>query len=147
MSKGEGEAMPKHRVLIAAGLPAVASGDNHVRVPLSCAHGGDEHARCKLDRADRTARGHADQRPCVAGQSAWPEERRPPHPAELAKGLPMTMQGGRWAAVRSALQFAALLERGALGNEPASYVTTGVDNTFELVVSALGRSSTSSLLL
>ena len=52
----------------------------------------------------------------------------------------MTELGGKWAAVRRALQFAALLQRDALGTEPASKVTTGVHNTFELMATALRRS-------
>ena len=83
----------------------------------------------------------------VACQSAWPGGNRPPHPAELARGLSMTKLEGRWAAVRRALQFTALLQRDALGTEPASYVTTGVHNTFELMATALRRSSTSSSVL
>ena len=101
------------------------SGDSKVRVPIPRAHRGSVHARCMLDRADHIARGHIGPRPCVACQSAWLKGSRPPHPAELARGLPMTEQGVKWAAVRSALQFAALLQRGDLGTEPASYVTTG----------------------
>ena len=105
------------------------------------------HARCMLDQADRIARRHADPRLCVACQSAWPEGSRPPNLEELARGLPMTEQARRWAAVRIALQFAALLQRGDFGTEPASYVTTGVHNTFEAMVSALGRSPISSFMM
>ena len=101
------------------------SGDSHAPVLIQCGHGESAHARCMLDRADHIARGHIGPRPCVACQSAWLKGSRPPHPAELARGLPMTEQGVKWAAVRSALQFAALLQRGDLGTEPASYVTTG----------------------
>ena len=46
----------------------------------------------------------------------------------------MTEQEGTWAAVRSALQFAAPFPRGDLRTEPANYVTTGVHTTFELMV-------------
>ena len=115
------------------------SGDSHVLVPISCTNGGFVHSRCMLDRADRIARGHADPRPCVAFQSEWPGGIRPPHPAELATGVPMTELGGKWAAVGRALQFTAFLQRDALGTEPASYVTTGVHNTFELMAAALRR--------
>ena len=59
----------------------------------------------------------------------------------------MTELGGKWAAVGRALQFTAFLQRDALGTEPASYVTTGVHNTFELMATALRRSSTSSSVL
>ena len=79
------------------------SGDSHVRVPIPCTHGGFVHARCMLDLADRIARGYADPRLCGVCQSAWPGGTRPPHPAELARGLPMTELGGRWAAVGRAL--------------------------------------------
>ena len=47
----------------------------------------------------------------------------------------------------SALQFAAILERGDHGTEPVSYVTTGVHTTFEIMVSTLGRSSTPPFVL
>ena len=120
------------------------SGDSQVRVPIPCTHEGFVHARYMLHREDRIARGHADPRPCVACQSAWPGGIRPPHPPELARGLPMTELGGRWAAVRRALQSAALLQPDALGTEPARHVMTGVHNTFEL---ALRMSSTSSSVL
>ena len=100
-----------------------------------------------LDQADRIAGGHADPRPSVACQSAWSGGNPSPDPPELARGLPITELGGRWAAVRRALQFAALLQRDALGTEPASYVTTGVHNSFELMATALRRSSTSSSVL
>ena len=52
------------------------------------------------------------------------------------------MSGGK-----ECLQFAALLQRGDLGTEPANYVATGVYNTFELMLSTLGRSPTSSFVL
>ena len=116
-------------------------------VPIPYTHGGFVHTRCMLDRADRIARGHANPRACVACQSAWPGGIRSRHPAELARGLPMTELGGRWAAVGRALQFAALLQRDALGTEPASYVTTRVRNMFDLRATALRRSSTSSSVL
>ena len=116
-------------------------------MPIPCAHGGVLHARCMLDRGDRIARGYADPRPCVVFQSAWPGGTRLPHPVELAMGLPMTKLRGRWAAVGRAPQLAAILQRNALGMEPASYVTTGVRNTFELMATALRRSSTSSSVL
>ena len=48
--------------------------------------------------------------------------------------------------MRSALEFAALLKQGNLGTEPTSYVTTGVHNTLELMVSTLGRSPNSSFV-
>ena len=105
------------------------------------------HARCTLDRAQHLARGHADPRPCVVCRSAWPESNRPPHPAALAKRLPMSGQRERWAAVRSALQFARLFQRGILRPGPASYATTGVYSTFELMARAHGMSLKSSFLL
>ena len=99
------------------------------------------------DPVDHIARGHTDSTPCVPCQSARSEGSRPLHPAELFRGLPMTKQGGRWAAVGSALQFAASFKRGDLGTEPANYVTTGVHTTFELMVCSFGRSPTSSFVL
>ena len=122
------------------------SGDSHVLVPIPCAHEGFVHVRCMLYQADRVASGHTDPRPCVACQSAWAEGIRPPHPPELTRGLPTTERGGRWAAGSSAIQIAALLQQGDLGTEPARYVATGVHNTFELIVSTLGRSPFSSFV-
>ena len=46
----------------------------------------------------------------------------------------MIEQGGRWSALRRALQFVALLHRGDFGMDPVSCVTTGVHKTFELMV-------------
>ena len=54
---------------------------------------------------------------------------------------------GRWAAVRGAPQFAARVQRHISGLELASYVTTGIYGTFELMLRAHGRSPTSSFLL
>ena len=53
------------------------------------------HTRCMLDRAENLAREHADPRPCVVCRSAWPEGSRPPHPAELARGISMDGHEGR----------------------------------------------------
>ena len=69
------------------------------------------HVSCILERADRRTRGHIGQRSCVAYRFEWARGRRPAHPAELATGLPMTEFGGRWAALRNAMQFADLLQR------------------------------------
>ena len=123
------------------------SEDNYVRVPVPCAHGGFVHALCMMDRAEHLARGHADPRPCVSCRSAWPGGSRPPHPVELARGMPMNAHGGRWAAVRGALQFAARVQGGNPGAEPPSYVTTGTFGTFELMLRAHRGSPTSSFLL
>ena len=100
-----------------------------------------------LDRAEKFARGHADPRPCVACGSAWPGGSRPPHPVELDRGISMDGHEGRWGAVRGALQFAARVQRHTSGLESASYMTTGIYGTFELMLHAHGRSSTSSFLL
>ena len=105
------------------------SEDNHVQVPIPCAHGGFVHARCMLHRAEHLARGHANPRPCVACRSAWPGGNRPPHPTALARRLPMSGQGERWVAMRSALQFALLFQRGVPGPGPSSNATTGVYST------------------
>ena len=55
----------------------------------------------------------------------------------------MTKPRGRWAALRSVIQFADLARR------PGSdrYLTTSVYSSFELMVRAHGRSPTSSHLL
>ena len=123
------------------------SGNIHMRVPVPCPHGGFVHSSCMLERADRLARGHIDPRSCVACRSEWAGGRRPPHPAELASGLPMNESGERWAALRNTMQFADLLQRDVPGPGPASYLTTGVYSSFELMVRAHGRSPTSSFLL
>ena len=107
------------------------------------------HSSCMLERADGLVRGHIDPRSCVACSSEWARGRRPPHPAELASssGLPTSELGERWAASRSIIQFADLLQRHVPGPGPASYLTTGVYSCFELKVRAHGRSPTSSFLL
>ena len=70
-----------------------------------------------------------------------------PSPAELARRLQMTESGGRWAALRNTMQFAHLLQRDVPGPGPASYLTTGVHDSFELIVRYQARSPTSSFLL
>lgn len=104
------------------------------------------YARCMVDRAGHLARGHASPGPCVACRSALPGGNRHSHSAALARELPLAGHGDWWAAVRSVLQFAALLQRCDSGPGPASFVTSGVYNTFEPVVRAHERSLTSSLL-
>ena len=59
----------------------------------------------------------------------------------------MSESGGRWAALRNTMQFADLLQRNVPGPGPASYLTTGVYDSFEVMVRSQGRSPTSSLLL
>ena len=59
----------------------------------------------------------------------------------------MTEPGGRGAALRSTTQFGDLFQRDAPGPGSGSYLTTGVYNSFELMVRAHGRRSTSSYLL
>ena len=98
------------------------------------------HVRYMMDRAEHLARRRADPRPCVACRLARPGGNRSPHPAALARRLPMAGFGERWAVVRSALQFTVLFQRGVPGLEPASYETTGVHSTFQLTVRAHGRS-------
>ena len=73
--------------------------------------------------------------------------RRPPHPAERARGLPVNESGGRWAALGNVMQFAELLQREVPRPGPASYLTTNIYSSFELMVNAHGRSPTSSFLL
>ena len=53
----------------------------------------------------------------------------------------------RWAVVSGALQFAAHVHRGISGPESASYVTTGIDGTLELMLRTHGRSPTPLFLL
>ena len=105
------------------------------------------HTRCMLDSAENLARGYEDPRPCVACRSAWPVGSRLPHPAELARGISTGGHEGRWGAVRGALQFDTHVQRHTSGLESASYVTTGIYGTFELMLHAHGRSSTPSFLL
>ena len=59
----------------------------------------------------------------------------------------MAEPGGKWAALRSTIQFADLLQRGAPGPGSDSYLTTGVYSSFALMVRAHGRSPTPSYLL
>ena len=122
------------------------SGDNHMRVPVPCPHGGFVQASCMLERADRPAKRHIGSRSCVACSCEWAGRRRPPHPVELARGLPITESGATWAALRSIRQFADLLQRDAPGPGPASFLTTGGYNSFGFMVRAHRRSRTSSLL-
>ena len=114
-----------------------------MRVLVPCPYGGLVHVRCMLERADHIARGHADPRSCIACRSEWAGGIRPAYPTELARGLPMTKPRGRWAALRSVIQFADLARR------PGSdrYLTTSVYSSFELMVRAHGKSPTSSFLL
>ena len=56
----------------------------------------------------------------------------------------MAEPGGKWAALRSTIQFADLLQRGAPGPGSDSYLTTGAYSSFELMVRTHGRSPTSS---
>ena len=125
------------------------SGDIHRRIPVQCPHGGFVHASCMLERADRLARGHIDTRSCVACSSEWAGGRQPPHSEELANnsGLPTNESGQRWASLRSTVQSADLLQRDVPGPGPASYLTTGIYSSCELMVRAHGRSPTSSFLL
>ena len=124
-------------------------GDNHRRVPVQCPHGGFVHSSCMLERVDRLARGHIDLKSSAACSSEWAGGRRPPYPTELASssGLPTNESGQRWAALRSTIQSADLLQRDVPGPGPASYLTAGVYSSFELMVCAHGRNPTSSFLL
>ena len=122
-------------------------GDGQGPVLVTCSHGGFAHARCMWDRAERLANSHVDLQPCVTCCSEWPVRSRHPHPTELAQGLPRSQPGGRWPSVGSTLQFAELLQEGVPRLDPASYVTTGSHDTFELMVRAHGRSPTSSFPL
>ena len=125
---------------------AEGSGDNH-RVSVPCPHGGFVHVSCMLERADRLAKGYTDPRSCVVCSHEVEGRRRPPNPTELARGLPMNESEGRWAASRNIMQFADLLQRDVPGPGSATYMTTGVYSSFELMVRVHGRSPTSSFLL
>ena len=59
----------------------------------------------------------------------------------------MTEPGGRWGALRSTIQFADFIQRDVPGPEPASYLTTGVYISFEIMARIHRRSPTSSFLL
>lgn len=54
----------------------------------------------------------------------------------------MTEPAGRWAALGSTTQFAGLRQRTVFGPGPASYLTTGVYSSFEVMVRAHGRDKT-----
>ena len=82
-----------------------------MRVPVLCPRGGLVYVRCMLERADRTAQGCVDPTPYVVRRSERAGGIRPPHPAELAGGLPMTETGGRWATLKNTIQFADPLQR------------------------------------
>ena len=58
----------------------------------------------------------------------------------------MTESGGRWAALKNATQFANLLQRDVPRPGPTSYLTTGVYDSFKLMVHSQGRSPISSFL-
>ena len=64
-----------------------------------------------------------------------------------ANRLPVAEPGGGEVAVRGALQFADLLQRGVPEPERSIYVTIGVYGTFSLMVRALGKSPVSSFLV
>ena len=70
-------------------------GDGQVSAPGTCSDGGFVHARCMWDRAEHLANGHVGLQPCIACRSEWAVRNRPPHPAELAQGLPRCLPGGR----------------------------------------------------
>ena len=59
----------------------------------------------------------------------------------------MTESGGRREALWSTMQFADLLQRVVPGPGPASYLTTGVYDSFELMIRSQGRTPTLSFLL
>ena len=105
------------------------------------------HVSCMLERADRLAKGYTDPRSCVACSLEGAGRRRPPLPADLARGLSISESEGRWAALRNIMQFADLLQRDVPGPGPASYLTTGVYDSFELMIRSQGRTPTLSFLL
>ena len=70
-------------------------GESQSPVPVTCSQGGFLHARCIWDLTERLANSHVGQQPCVTCRFEWPARCRPPHPAELAQGLPKSQLGGR----------------------------------------------------
>ena len=92
------------------------------------------------------ANGHVDPHPCVKCRFEWPVRSRPPHPAEMAQGLLKSQSGGRRPAVESTLQFAELFREGIPRLHPASYVTIGSHDTFQLMARDHMRSPTSSFV-
>ena len=116
-------------------------------VPVPCPHGGFVHVSFMLERADHLAKGYTDPKSCVVCSREGAGRRRPPHPAELSRSLPVNESKGRWAALRNIIQFADLLQRDVPGPGSATYLTTGVYSSFELMVRVHGRSPTSSFLL
>ena len=54
------------------------SGENHMRVPVTCPYSRLVHVHCILERAGRIARGHVDPRSCVTCRSDWAGGSRPP---------------------------------------------------------------------
>ena len=81
-------------------------------------------AACWNDRI-ASREGIMDPRSCVACSSECAGGRRPPHREELASicGLPTNEPGQGWAALRSTVQFADLLQRNVPGPGPTSYLS------------------------
>lgn len=61
---------------------------------------------------------------------AWGED-EPPHPAELARDLPINESGGRWVALKNLMQFPDPLRRDFPGPRPAGCLTTSVFTQIE----------------
>ena len=64
-----------------------------MRAPVPCPHGVFVYVSCMLEWADCLTRGNIDLRSCVACSCEWARGRRPPHQAELTRGLPLTESG------------------------------------------------------
>ena len=74
--------------------------------------------------------------------------KKPASPSgEAGPGVAHVPVGESWPAAGSILQFAELLQEGVPRLDPASYVTTGSHDTFELMVHPRRRTPTSSCLL
>lgn len=71
----------------------------------------------------------------------------PPHPVKMARQLSMSEAERRWAVVRGALQFANLLRLSVPRLTSASWVTTSLHSTLDLMVRTLGKSPTSAFRL
>ena len=140
MCMGEGEITPKHRARITAGIWMNLLGNLGTAIHRYLSSVATEGPYLHAAYRERAYRSDA-LRSVLTGVAGG----RPPR--GTSQRIAHDRAGGILTAVRSALQFAALRPRGDLGTEPASYVTTGVHTTFELMVSTFGRNPTSSFVL
>ena len=111
-------------------------------VQISCEHGGQVHGHYVLERAERTALGNADPRPCLAWQSEWPLGRRPPHPVELAREIPGLEEEDEVTVDVRGPTIYDESRSGILQLDQTEYQSTGVFNTFEDMLQAQGHRET-----